>query len=72
MQRPTKKTQPFIHAYVGGVPGKNSYASRLTGCIRGVRAGNYVFHLRKAAEAVNNDTCNSPFCLSSYINLHNV
>ncbi|XP_055885104.1 axotactin-like isoform X2 [Biomphalaria glabrata] len=64
MQRPTKKTQPFIHAYVGGVPGKNSYASRLTGCIRGVRAGNYVFHLRKAAEAVNNDTLVAPMCES--------
>ena len=47
--RPEKQTDNRIHVYVGGVSANMSTFPSLHGCIRGLKIGDKVMELQKAA-----------------------
>ncbi|XP_053393740.1 axotactin-like isoform X2 [Mercenaria mercenaria] len=58
-ERPRKQPVEGIHVYVGGVPGHMSRYPTINGCIRGLKIGNIIFELQKAALKT---TTVSPLC----------
>ncbi|GFO19308.1 contactin associated protein-like 5-1 [Plakobranchus ocellatus] len=57
-----RTSNPFIHAYVGGIKDGDTTTNFLSGCIRGLRVGDYVFRLQDNAKSFQNDTLITPAC----------
>ncbi|RUS85171.1 hypothetical protein EGW08_007075 [Elysia chlorotica] len=57
-----RPSTPFINAYVGGVKRGASTTSALSGCLRGLRVGNFVFPLQDSASSLKNGTLVTPVC----------
>ena len=48
--RPAQPPDPGLHIYLGGVPADMSSLPSLNGCMRGLKMGETIFGLQKAAK----------------------